>query len=169
MKKKNKIVPVIIIFLLLALNIFTLLFLNIVNVNGDSMAPTANDGDKFLAIKKTLYKEIKRGDIVGARSEALGVDMIKRVVGLPGEHVEVTRKDGLLIDGKRLDETYLDDKYRSDFSWVAKDNGWTLADDEVFLMGDNRAISTDSRSFGPLKISEVDHKIVIKLKSSKKR
>lgn len=167
--KKKKILSSIIIVLLLALNIFTLLFLNIVNVTGDSMAPVANDGHIFLAIKKPLYKEIKRGDIVGARSEALGVDMIKRVVALPGEHVEVTRKEGLLINGKRLDETYLEDKYRKDFSWIAKDNGWTLADDEVFLMGDNRAISTDSRSFGPLKIDEIDHKIVLKLRSNKKR
>lgn len=167
--KKKKTLPIIIIALLLALNIFTLLFLNIVNVTGNSMAPTANDGDKFLAIKKPLYKEIKRGDIVGARSKALGIDMIKRVVGLPGEHVEVTRKEGLLINGKRLDETYLEDKYRKDFSWIDRDNGWTLADDEIFLMGDNRAISTDSRSFGPLKIDEIDHKIVLKLKSSKKR
>lgn len=167
--KKQKIIPAIIIVLLLALNIFTLLFLNIVNVTGDSMAPVANDGDKFLAIKKPLYKEIKRGDIIGARSEALGIDMTKRVVALPGEHVEVTRKEGLLINGKRLDETYLEDKYRKDFSWVDRDNGWTLADDEVFLMGDNRDISTDSRAFGPLKINEIDHKIVLKLKDSKKR
>lgn len=167
--KKQKIIPAIIIVLLLAINIFTLLFLNIVNVTGDSMAPVANDGDKFLAIKKPLYKEIKRGDIIGARSKALGVAMIKRVVALPGEHVEVTRKEGLLINGKRLDETYLEDKYRKDFSWVDRDNGWTLADDEVFLMGDNRAISTDSRSFGPLKIDEIDHKIVLKLKDNKKR
>lgn len=167
--KKKKTLPIIIIALLLALNVFTLLFLNIVNVTGDSMAPVANDGDKFLAIRKPLYKKIKRGDIVGVRSEALGIDMIKRVVALPGEHVEVTRKEGLLINGKRLDETYLEDKYREDFSWVDRDNGWTLADDEVFLMGDNRDISTDSRSFGPLKIDEIDHKIVLKLKSSKKR
>lgn len=167
--KKQKIVPVIIIVLLLAINVFTLLFLNIVNVTGDSMAPVANDGDKFLAIKKPLYKEIKRGDIIGARSKALGVAMIKRVVALPGEHVEVTRKEGFLINGKRLDETYLEDKYKDDFSWVDRDNGWTLADDEIFLMGDNRDISTDSRSFGPLKIDEIDHKIVLKLKDSKKR
>lgn len=167
--KKQKIIPAIIIVLLLTLNIFTLLFLNIVNVTGESMAPVANNGDKFLAIKKPLYKEIKRGDIIGASSKALGVDMIKRVVALPGEHVEVTRKEGLLINGKRLDETYLEDKYRKDFSWVDRDNGWTLADDEIFLMGDNRAVSTDSRSFGPLKIDEIDHKIVLKLKDSKKR
>ena len=95
--------------------------------------------------------------------------MIKRVVGLPGEHIEVTKKEGLLINGKRIYETYLGDKYMNDFSWVDRDNGWTLADDEVFLMGDNRAISTDSRSFGPLKINEINHKIVLKLKSSKKR
>ena len=167
--KKQKIIPAIIIVLLLTLNVFTLLFLNIINVTGDSMAPVANDGDKFLAIKKPLYKEIKRGDIVGARSKALGIDMIKRVVALPGEYVEVTRNEGLLINGKRLDETYLEDKYREDFSWVDRDNGWTLADDEVFLMGDNRDISTDSMSFGPLKIHEIDHKIVLKLKDSKKR
>ena len=160
--KKKKTLPIIIIALLLAINIFTLLFLNIVNVTGDSMAPVANDGDKFLS-------DIKRGDIVGARSEALGVDMIKRVVGLPGEHIEVTKKEGLLINGKRIYETYLGDKYMNDFSWVDRDNGWTLADDEVFLMGDNRAISTDSRSFGPLKIDEIDHKIVLKLKNGKKR
>ena len=48
--KKKKTLPIIIIALLLALNVFTLLFLNIVNVTGDSMAPVANDGDKFLAI-----------------------------------------------------------------------------------------------------------------------
>ena len=76
---------------------------------------------------------------------------LKRVVGLPGERIEQT-EGLLLIDGGRLTEPYLQGLP----SMVGlEENTWTLADEEYFVLGDNRAHSTDSREFGPVRDEDI--------------
>jgi signal peptidase I len=86
--------------------------------------------------------------------EAVGIrtrgreDLIKRVIGLPGETVEV-RDNHVVIDGTPLEEPYLVDVYMPDEPPI------TLTDDEIFAMGDNREASFDSRRFGPVPLDDI--------------
>lgn len=136
-----------------------------------SMRPTLLEGDRVL-VSKTAYNlhDPRRGDVLVFESpeagppdgsvlplrvmhralEAVGLrqppdtDLIKRVVGLPGEVVEA--RDGtVFVDGKRLVEPYLPDgTVTSSFGPV------TVPDDHLWMMGDNRSLSRDSRAVGPI-------------------
>jgi signal peptidase I len=122
-----------------------------VKVEGTSMLPRLHDGERIFVNKLIYYDEyrwapkVERGDIVVFwYPEDPSKSYIKRVVGLPGETVEV-REGKVLINGGELDETYLDPKSnlstRSQPSVYVKPNYY-------FVMGDNRDISSDSRSWG---------------------
>lgn len=85
---------------------------------------------------------------------------IKRVIGLPGEHVKITN-NRVYINGKLLDEPYL----QSDVITTGLDGAFTdivVPEGTVFLMGDNRTQSTDSRRFGCVPISKVESKVWIR-------
>jgi signal peptidase I len=115
-----------------------------------SMYPTLDKGDRVL-VNKLSYKvhDVHRGDLIvferppGQPASAIK-DLIKRVVGLPGDSIEA-RSGAVYIDGKRLDESYLVDG-------VTTENlpRMTVPKGEVFVMGDNRGDSADSRVFGPI-------------------
>lgn len=114
-----------------------------------SMEPTLDVGDRVLVNKLSYdFHDVNRGDLVvferpeGSSGEIK--DLIKRVIGLPGEQVE--GRDGrILIDGRVLEEPYLaDDEVIDDFAPVQ------VPEDRLFVMGDNRDSSMDSRAFGPI-------------------
>ena len=122
-----------------------------VKVEGTSMLPRLHDGERIFVNKLIYYDEyrwaprIERGDIVvfwfpGDPSKSY----IKRVVGLPGDTVEI-REGNVLINGSMLEEKYLDPKEnlstRSQTPVYVKPNYY-------FVMGDNRDNSSDSRSWG---------------------
>jgi signal peptidase I len=115
-----------------------------------SMYSTLDKGDRVLVNKLSYHlHDVHRGDIVVFERPKnvpdTGIkDLIKRVVGLPGETIE--SKDGdVYIDGKKLKEPYLDPGVRT----VNLDRR-KIGSDEVFVMGDNRTNSEDSRIFGPI-------------------
>jgi signal peptidase I len=120
------------------------------------MEPTLKVGDR-LYIEK-LTEEVKRGDIIVFKSTPesnLNEDLIKRVIGLPGETVEV--KDGIVyIDGQPLDEPYEAEKPDKDFAPLKVPEG------QLFVMGDNRNNSFDSRGWGTLPKENVIGKAIIK-------
>lgn len=113
-------------------------------VLGSSMQPTLHSG-QYVIVSKLVYhfREPQRGDVVvfeppnGAHD-----DYIKRIIGLPGEHIEV-RGGAVWVDGYRLEEPYVS-------SPMAYSGSWDLGPDEYFVLGDNRADSSDSRAWGPL-------------------
>jgi signal peptidase I len=112
-----------------------------------SMIPTLEINDRVL-VNKFIYrfKEPERGDIVVFQSvDNSNEDLIKRVVGLPGDKIAV-RNGRLFLNGEPQKETYTNKKF-PDRSFFAQT---TVPKGHVFVMGDNRANSADSRVFGPL-------------------
>ena len=119
-----------------------------IEVKGAAMLPALNDGDRIV-IERNPQK-LERGDIVVFLfPEDETVSYIKRIVGLPNETVEV--REGIIwVNGKPLDEPYVDAKYNQSARSVSE---LTLADDSYYVAGDNRDNSSDSRIWGPVKRS----------------
>lgn len=127
-------------------------------VRGDSMAPTLRHGDCAIARRTDgLARAPERGALaVIALAGIGGGHMIKRVVGLPGERIRF--EDGLLfIDDERLVERYLHGRPSNPGLGAA---AWTLGDDECFTLGDNRAHSTDSRHYGPVRLRQIEGRLL---------
>ena len=124
-------------------------------VVGASMAPTMLAGDLLLVQEDSRNRRIvSRGDIVVLTQS--GRSQLKRIVALPREHIALT--DGmLLIDGRRLKEPYL---YGLPPYLGLDDSAYDLASDEYFVMGDNRAHSTDSRQYGPVHRAQINGKVL---------
>lgn len=122
--------------------------LRIYTAHGNSMAPYIDGGDALLVRHLPQDKKsLRRADLVIANPPASPDKyMVKRVVGLPGELVELG--EGLLsIDGRHLVEPYLNGLPAYLGTGI---HTWRLAEEDYFLMGDNRLHSTDSRDFGPV-------------------
>ncbi|PKO21615.1 MAG: signal peptidase I [Chloroflexi bacterium HGW-Chloroflexi-1] len=119
-------------------------------VYGQSMEPNLYT-DQRLVIEKLSYHlhGPQRGDVVVVRDPGGGpIPLIKRVVGLPGERVTIAN-GRVFVDGMRLDEPYLNqDTWGDGQSWLAPPL-------HIFVMGDNRSDSRDSRMFGPVEIDQV--------------
>ena len=132
-------------------------------VDGPSMLPTLHDGDQMI-VNKFSYNisEPERFDVVVFHA-SVQKDFIKRIIGLPGEHVEV-RDNVLYIDGEEVEEPFLAESKESIFSFQLT-NDFTLErlpgghevipEDHVFVLGDNRSNSTDSRSIGVIPMDEI--------------
>jgi signal peptidase I len=135
---------------LLALVIyFVIMFLvQTVHVMGQSMEPTLNHNDFLIASKISYHLHApERGDIVVFRpSTDPSHDYIKRVIGVPGDHLRISHAQ-IFINGHPLKESYLNEQWVWSDTW---NNGTEdlVPADSYFLMGDNRNHSTDSRFLG---------------------
>jgi signal peptidase I len=126
-------------------------------VDGTSMASTLHDGDRVF-VNKLSYRlhDPNRGDVV-VLHEIRGTtdrDLIKRVIALPRETIEV-RNCEVTIDGKKLDEPYLDPEVVTPGNCGGDLAPTVVPDEHVFVMGDNRGGSLDSRNLGPIDESDL--------------
>jgi len=124
---------------------------NLSKVKGESMQPTLHDQDR-LFVDKIIYAfaEPKRGEVVILEDPSPDVGrqfLVKRIVAVPGDEVEI-REGKLFLNGAQQSESYTD-------IWIEDDKPLHtfLAEDEYFVLGDNRhhEKSKDSRRFGPVK------------------
>jgi len=133
-------------------------------VSGESMYPTLNDRD-YLILNRMAYKfgDIDRGDIIVFKTDlkqdnGKEKDLIKRVIAIPGDHL-VIKDSKVYINGEVQDEPYIHNEYTSgDIDIVIPDNN-------VFVMGDNRQNSRDSRSsdVGLVNESDIIGEVMIRL------
>lgn len=122
-------------------------------IPSESMVPTLRVGDRVL-VNKFIYRftQPERGDVVVFESvEGGGEDLIKRVVGVPGDRISV-RGGKLLVNGEPQREPYVNKRF-PDRSFAAPT---TVPKSHVFVMGDNRANSRDSRFFGPVPQKKIE-------------
>lgn len=133
-------------------------------VVGPSMKSTLENSD-ILILDKITYKfiDVKRNDIISFYSEETKY-LIKRVIGLPGDYVEI-KNNKLYINNKEINETYLkDDVITNDFSLL--ELGYEkIPEDMYFVLGDNRENSKDSRNpnIGLIKKEDIIGKVRFRL------
>ena len=126
-----------------------------VRVDGFSMLPTLQDGEYVLVNRLAYRNDLPiRGDIIVFVSpQSPDLDLIKRVIGLPGDTVKIF--DGMVqVNGQMLDEPYI--------AAAPIYNGeWNVPEGNLFVLGDNRNDSSDSHAWGLLPIENVIGKAVL--------
>jgi len=169
MKKYNwrRLLSVVVLAIVLAVFFRTVLFASYV-VDGESMEPTLYDGN-LLMVNKMVYNlaDVNRFDVIVFHANEED-DYVKRVIGLPGDRLEY--KDGqLFVNGEYIEEDFLNGFVQADDSWSTTTN-FTLEETtgeekvpegKLFVMGDNREDSLDSRSFGFISTDQIVGKVDI--------
>ena len=162
----------------------------IAGVKQASMYPTCEEGDRVLISRRVLFnKSLSRGDIVIVEApidkennisgiaeyeektgfsnftyRVMGLgkrSYIKRVIGLPGEHVYISEEGDVYINDELLEERYLPEGLKTPRLGDVYDV--VIPEGYVFVMGDNRNGSKDSRAFGAIPINRVEGKVVIRI------
>lgn len=141
------------IAVVLALLINQFLFA-IVQVEGSSMVPTLHNKER-LVVTKLLYKP-KQHDIVIIKSDVLKKHIVKRVIALPGQEVDISIETGdVYVDGVLQEEPYIKEKISPSRIGTKYAYPFVVPEGTVFVMGDNRNNSQDSRSIGVIPYSEI--------------
>jgi signal peptidase I len=132
------------------------------NVDGPSMQPTLHTNDALFIEKiSTELSDIKRGEIVIFKNkETNGSYYVKRVIGIAGDKIEI--KDGhVFLNGQLLKEDYLAPNTMTEP--LTSQSVYIVPKGDVFVLGDNRTNSTDSRILGPIKITDVKGHAIARL------
>lgn len=132
-------------------------------VYGQSMEPNFHHNNRLI-VNKVLYdiRDPKRGEVIVLHAPE-GEDYIKRVIALPGETIKVTGDD-VYINGERLEEKYIEEEVRkalaggytyNNSDYPVDETEVTVPEGTVFVLGDNRPYSKDSRKIGFIDMKEI--------------
>ena len=144
--------------IVLCLGVFLFLMLirmfviDFVCVDGTSMTPTLKD-KQIVWVQKFGLDHIERYDIVLCSSPQ--GTLVKRVIGLPGDTVKIDDMGFVYVNDERLP-----DQYQWDVGKFSSPGVWTVGDNEVFLLCDNRENSRDSRYYGPFNKHQIKGKVL---------
>lgn len=131
--------------------------IRLIGVDGHSMVPTLQDGDRLLVLNSMLYHDYQYGDIVVLRKDSfLEEPIVKRVIATEGQTVDIDFTMGsVYVDGKLLKEDYINELT---FLEEGTEFPLTVPKGSIFVMGDNRNHSSDSRDS---RLGTVDARYVI--------
>lgn len=141
-------------------SLFIVIYLFILTPNqvkGASMEPTFYSGDYILTSRVTYkMRSPQRGDVVVFKSPRNpDIEYIKRVIGLPGDKVMI-ENGNILVNNKLIQENYISARTNLwEGGFVKEGAVLSIPSDEIFVMGDNRPRSSDSREFGPVTIDNI--------------
>ena len=142
---------------LVVVAIFTFV-IRMMGVDGHSMLNTLQHGDRLLVVNSMLYHDYKYGDIVILRKNGVFDDdpIVKRVIAVEGQTVDIDFAEGIVyVDGEALDEDYIrEPTYTAEGTEFPR----TGPEGSIFVMGDNRNGSSDSRDY---RLGTVDTRYVI--------
>ena len=134
------------VYLLAVIMIVFLLVFRVIVVSGSSMYHTLLDGDYLLLLSNVFYQEPEQGDIVVISKESFdnGKPIVKRVIATEGQTVDIDFEHGIVyVDGAALEEDYI-------YTLTTVEEGTqfplTVEDGCIFVLGDNRGVSLDSRN-----------------------
>ena len=133
------------------------LLLPILRIYGSSMTPTLMDGNIVAAVRNGSYE---RGDVIAFYYN--NKILVKRVIGLPGEWVDIDGQGNVSIDGEPLEEPYLEEKALGETDMELP---YQVPDGRYFVMGDHRSVSSDSRSsaVGCVSEEEIVGKLIFRI------
>ena len=131
------------------------LFLPVLQVSGDSMEPTLEDGDVIVLIKT---KDFDTGQLVGLRLD--GEVLLKRIIGGPGDWINIDSDGNVYVNGELLEEPYLTEKALGD---TDLEYPYQVPDNSYFVLGDHRSVSIDSRnsSIGCIPYDQIIGRVLI--------
>ena len=129
----------------------------LIGVDGHSMLPTLQDGDRMLVLNSVLYHDYKYGDVVVLRKDSFLKDpIVKRVIATAGQTVDIDFDSGTVY----VDSTPLREDYINELTFLEEGTEFplTVPEGQIFVMGDNRNRSSDSRASN---LGTVDTRYVI--------
>ena len=144
--------------MLLVVMLLFLVVFRVILVTGDSMFATLWDGDYLLLVSELFCGDPEPGDIVVISKQSFdeGKPIVKRVIATEGQTVDIDFESGTVyVDGKALREPYIHNETTNEEGTVFP---LTVAENCIFVLGDNRAVSLDSRS---PQIGQIDRREVL--------